>query len=193
MDFGLFIFSLSIGTTYAAGYLRSLKGSPEKVSTFLDVLKVSCPGKVLVCGGYLVLDNANIGITIATKSARFYVSICLKSHSLLRPCIREELLIEVLSPQFRSTYKFLYAWNSKEVDEDTLTYLDLEKLIDENKNVFVQKCLSLSLTFIRKHLGNETFLEKARRSLSGNTCLSLTLEANNDFYSQVVEVMSILC
>mmetsp|Transcript_1922 Transcript_1922/g.3048 ORF Transcript_1922/g.3048 Transcript_1922/m.3048 type:complete len:297 (+) Transcript_1922:801-1691(+) len=190
MDVGLLIFSLSIGTTYAASYLRGLENRVDNGSGFIsDVLTVSCPGKVLVCGGYLVLESANIGVTIATNTARFYVSVCSKSKplpSIARAC--EVLLIEVLSLQFRSTYKFLYDWNSKEVDSETLSYINEENLSVENKNVFVQRCLALSLSFIRKHLGSENFIAKIRKSASKNTWLSLTLEANNDFYSQVVEL-----
>lgn len=54
---------------------------------------VSCPGKVLVAGGYLVLEPAYPGLVIGTAS-RFYtvVSETTSSH--------EVPLIVVKSPQF---------------------------------------------------------------------------------------------
>jgi hypothetical protein len=36
---------------------------------------VSAPGKILVAGGYLVLERPNIGITLAATS-RFYATVC---------------------------------------------------------------------------------------------------------------------
>ena len=53
---------------------------------------VSAPGKVLIAGGYLVLDPAYSGIVISTSS-RFYTTIS-DQHSL-KPAI-----VRVRSPQF---------------------------------------------------------------------------------------------
>lgn len=43
----------------------------------VPISTVSSPGKVLLAGGYLVLEPENIGIPIAA-SARFYASVSLK-------------------------------------------------------------------------------------------------------------------
>ena len=40
---------------------------------------VSAPGKILVAGGYLVLERPNIGITLAASS-RFFASVCEQVH-----------------------------------------------------------------------------------------------------------------
>jgi phosphomevalonate kinase len=53
---------------------------------------VSSPGKVLVAGGYLVLDPAYSGVVVSTSS-RFYTVIQDQSS-------RGQNLIEVRSPQF---------------------------------------------------------------------------------------------
>jgi len=53
---------------------------------------VSAPGKVLIAGGYLVLDPAYSGIVVSTSS-RFYTAI-YDQHSLKPATIR------VRSPQF---------------------------------------------------------------------------------------------
>jgi phosphomevalonate kinase len=65
-----------------------------------DALVCSCPGKVLLSGGYLVLDRAYNGLVAATTS-RFYA--ILKEPSRLEPlpghakCFH----IQVVSPQFK--------------------------------------------------------------------------------------------
>lgn len=60
---------------------------------------VSAPGKVLIAGGYLVLDPAYSGIVISTSS-RFYTVIS-HQHSL-KPAV-----VRVRSPQFlEATWSF---------------------------------------------------------------------------------------
>ena len=39
------------------------------------VVAVGASGKALLCGGYLVLEHPNIGMTIASTS-KFYTSVC---------------------------------------------------------------------------------------------------------------------
>lgn len=53
---------------------------------------VSAPGKVLIAGGYLVLDPAYTGIVVSTSS-RFYTAI--SDQQSLKPAT-----IRVQSPQF---------------------------------------------------------------------------------------------
>ena len=53
---------------------------------------VSAPGKVLIAGGYLVLDPAYSGIVVSTSS-RFYTAI--SDQPSLKPTI-----VRVRSPQF---------------------------------------------------------------------------------------------
>lgn len=59
---------------------------------------VSCPGKVLIAGGYLILDPNQIGLVLAL-SARVYVHITLEKE--------EDGIITVTSPQFlNATWKY---------------------------------------------------------------------------------------
>lgn len=59
----------------------------------------SAPGKVLVAGGYLVLEQAFTGLVVGT-SARFYTVIKPETHSSAD-------VITVLSPQFeQATWKY---------------------------------------------------------------------------------------
>lgn len=180
---GLFLFSASVAVISSSKYLFQRW---RRMSSFIpeDIVTVSCPGKILVCGGYLVLDRSYIGITIAADSARFYSTIrsigCQKfiSHSL-----NNYLHITVRSPQFRSEYKLKYSWNG---DEEQLSYCGSET------NLFVFRCLQLSLLFIRKKLGDDNFRKKFREGAT-NRELLIILQANNDFYSQISEVWSFIC
>mgnify|MGYP002717611370 FL=1 len=65
---------------------------------------VSAPGKVLIAGGYLVLDPAYPGIVLVTN-ARFYS--CVSK--------RTERTIRVRSPQFQHA-EWLYAYQLPEED-----------------------------------------------------------------------------
>lgn len=71
---------------------------------------VSSPGKVLIAGGYLVLDPAYSGIVVSTSS-RFYTIV--KDEPRVSPGI-----IQVRSPQFkRSTWKYIIKPESETILE----------------------------------------------------------------------------
>ena len=57
---------------------------------------VSCPGKVLLAGGFLVLDPAHQGLVISTAS-RFYTVVTTSPHEDDSPL---RFRISVRSPQF---------------------------------------------------------------------------------------------
>lgn len=65
---------------------------------------VSCPGKVLIAGGYLVLEPENGGLVVATAS-RFYTVVRdaeepVASPSSTLPSSSKDIRIKVNSPQF---------------------------------------------------------------------------------------------
>lgn len=67
---------------------------------------ISAPGKVLIAGGYLILDPNQIGLVLAL-SARMYVVVC-PDHS------SDEGIITVTSPQFlNSQWKYKCTVNGK--------------------------------------------------------------------------------
>lgn len=57
----------------------------------MDATVVSSPGKVLIAGGYLVLDRAYAGVVVSTSS-RFY--------TVIQNSTGGDALITVRSPQF---------------------------------------------------------------------------------------------
>ncbi len=86
---------------------------------------VSSPGKVLIAGGYLVLDPAYSGIVVSASS-RFYTVISddssLGAHR-----------IQVRSPQFKdATWKYTVTFGSSSVDVDE----DPSKSVDSRRSSF---------------------------------------------------------
>jgi len=70
----------------------------------VDPVVVSCPGKVLLAGGYLVLDRNHQGFVISTPS-RFYTVVQEQSESTTQATEQakegvERVKLSVRSPQF---------------------------------------------------------------------------------------------
>ncbi|GEM08792.1 phosphomevalonate kinase [Rhodotorula toruloides] len=125
---------------------------------------VSCPGKVLVAGGYLVLDRQHQGFVSATPS-RFYTVI----QNAGEPGAGvERFSITVVSPQFvdgRWEYEA-----RKEADEWVVDALGRE---ESSGNTFV-------------HLSVQAALQVASALNPSATLgsLEVTIVGSNDFYSQ---------
>ncbi|KAG0164849.1 phosphomevalonate kinase [Apophysomyces sp. BC1034] len=128
----------------------------------------SAPGKVLLTGGYLVLDQAFSGLVVST-SARFYTAI--------RPGQASTGHIEVHSPQFDQA-----SWSySATATKDRLAF---SALPSDSRNKFVETCLFFSLTLLLEKLGEQQF----------NACLenglAITIVGDNDFYSQRAQLQA---
>lgn len=160
-------------------------------STASAVSTVSAPGKALIAGGYLVLEHPNVGVTIASTS-RFYSTVqCLPydDHNCSGSRSSDVLNILVDSPQFRSKFTYQYS-----ISDNKLS------LTSERGNDFVEKCLSLVLSFCKKALGTEAFESRVKCIANSTTTgtsasstysqLGIKLRADNDFYSQIKELKS---
>jgi phosphomevalonate kinase len=133
---------------------------------------VSSPGKVLIAGGYLILEKENLGITVA-GSSRFYATV-RKSPEFSPATGRNGLLrMIVRSPQFHERYIFGY-----DVETDEVCSI-------EGSNVFVAKCLQLVFSFLRERQGVSSFRTQLQELLSSAQGLEIILQADNDFYSQL--------
>ena len=137
-----------------------------------EVITVSAPGKVLLAGGYLVLEKENMGITVAGTS-RFYTSIRLAP----RKYVSSSFTISVQSPQFNESY--MYAYNP--VDGKVV------ELPGEQSNTFVLKALQVVFSFLSAHFGEHVFADRIAR-MHSEGILELKLRADNDFYSQTENV-----
>ncbi|TFY73847.1 hypothetical protein EWM64_g10166 [Hericium alpestre] len=122
---------------------------------------VSSPGKVLLAGGYLVLDPAYSGVVVSTSS-RFY--------TVVRTGTSNE--IHVRSPQFVEG-----SWSYTVKLAETSVQVEPSPSIP-GKNKFVHFALQNALTLALEVNGAAQF------SQSFGTGLDITIAGDNDFYSQ---------
>ncbi|KAL1917411.1 uncharacterized protein VTP21DRAFT_3804 [Calcarisporiella thermophila] len=116
---------------------------------------VSAPGKVLLTGGYLVLDRTYEGLVVGT-SARFFTVI----HPLGIP--RQ---IRVRSPQFVDA-TWNYKWENELTAED-----------GANRNKFVEIALRYTLKVLRELASQQVEVVKEQG-------MDIWVLGSNDFYSQ---------
>ncbi|KDQ21739.1 hypothetical protein BOTBODRAFT_168955 [Botryobasidium botryosum FD-172 SS1] len=129
---------------------------------------VSAPGKVLIAGGYLVLDPVYSGLVISTSS-RFYTVIESLGNSPFK--------VQVQSPQFLDAI-----WNY-EVNVDVPRGAEVEQAVHDTSeprsgNKFVHLALQRTLALILEM--------EDRKAVRGLLCsgLKITILGGNDFYSQ---------
>ncbi|KAG9085912.1 phosphomevalonate kinase, partial [Ceratobasidium sp. UAMH 11750] len=128
---------------------------------------VSAPGKVLIAGGYLVLDRKYSGLVVSTSS-RFYTLI--KSKQQKSDSIKR---ITVHSPQFEAAqWAYDVAVNG--------TTLEIKPVDDGtgSKNSFVQIALEGTLAVALEIRGSDAFLSRL------GSGLDIYVLGANDFYSQ---------
>lgn len=123
---------------------------------------VSAPGKVLITGGYLVLDPDYSGLVLSTSS-RFYTTI--KDVKNVENTSCGGLVIDLHSPQFYLSGQYVY--ESSENGGEL-------KLVNMNKNPYIENAILYALA-ISEYLNG---------SKIQNRKISITLQADNDFYSQ---------
>ncbi|KAG6844566.1 hypothetical protein H0H87_005908 [Tephrocybe sp. NHM501043] len=132
---------------------------------------VSAPGKVLVSGGYLVLDPKYSG-TVVSTSSRFYT------------VIREEVAggansIRVRSPQFSNA-----TWGYSVSTSGTgVTVVDSPT--NTSKNKFVHLALQITLALVAETNGITSVNETLSKGLD------IAIVGDNDFYSQREKLASL--
>ncbi|CAE6504039.1 unnamed protein product [Rhizoctonia solani] len=124
---------------------------------------VSAPGKVLIAGGYLVLDHRFPGLVVSTSS-RFY--------TVVQPTSGEGK-ITVKSPQFENA-EWVY---DVVVNGDSIQVQQKDNSTG-SKNSFVQTALEGTLAIVLATRGKESFLASLGQGLD------IHVLAHNDFYSQ---------
>ncbi|THH31780.1 hypothetical protein EUX98_g2380 [Antrodiella citrinella] len=136
---------------------------------------VSSPGKVLMAGGYLVLDPAYSGVVVSTSS-RFYAVVQpgASGHGVpVRP-----IQISVRSPQFVSA-----SWVYDLAVSDSAVRVDQHDPSGA-KNKFVHLALDRTLALALEVKGATSL----QHTLSNN--LDITILGDNDFYSQRAQLSS---
>ncbi|KAF8798715.1 phosphomevalonate kinase [Phlegmacium glaucopus] len=136
----------------------------------LHTTVVSAPGKVLIAGGYLVLDPAYSGIVVSTSS-RFYTAI--QDQPSLKPAT-----VRVRSPQFLEA-TWLY---SISLDPHVVIEPHQE---NTSKNKFVHLALQHTFALAVEIKG----LAAIQKTLANG--LDITIVGDNDFYSQRTKLESL--
>lgn len=158
---------------------------------------VSAPGKVLLAGGYLVLDPTYSGVVVSTSS-RFY-TVVTQEHDRGNAPIQ----IRVRSPQFVNaswTYRVHLGDSNIHLEQlvdgsvlsRLLTYNGPNQNVDRtmdfssnpqtlSKNKFVQLALERTLLLALEYQG-AAHLRYTLKSLE------ITILGDNDFYSQRAQV-----
>ncbi|KAI9837172.1 MAG: phosphomevalonate kinase [Sclerophora amabilis] len=128
---------------------------------------VSAPGKVLLAGGYLVLDRKYTGLVFGLD-ARIHTVV---HHLPTRSGVSLSEII-VRSPQFKDAewrYGYRLADDHGGIE---VTQLTGSSLAPSSRNIFVETALSYALTYVAT-------LESPNLAPS-----SITILADNDYYSQ---------
>ncbi|TPX35407.1 phosphomevalonate kinase [Synchytrium endobioticum] len=146
-----------------------------------STITVSAPGKVLVTGGYLVLDRQYSGLVIATSS-RFYCTIkplaspsSIPNESKLtgstttsHPCPRNMIIVN--SPQFLDGH-----WEYQVQDNCLLK----PTCVDQKSNNYLEITIQYALAACSMLSTYKTIIHNG---------LDVTIQGHNDFYSQREEL-----
>ena len=154
----------------------------------------SSPGKVLVSGGYLILERPYTG-TVLALDARFrsLVQLCAVS-SKDQALAGDAFVIDVHSPQFRDHRRYAFRRLATGVQLDPVPLAEGSPLPRANR--YVELPLLYSLSLLCALLGDD-FVERtvAATRQAGWDCthspgLQIVLAADNGFYSQTAELHS---
>lgn len=137
---------------------------------------VSAPGKVLIAGGYLVLDPAYSGLVVSTSS-RFYTVIRCHPDATISTNNNCPIQILVRSPQFLHA-QWLYNLSLSD------TSVQISPSSTQNTNKFVHLALQQSIALALEVRGADALRESLARGLD------ITIVGDNDFYSQRAQLTS---
>ncbi|KAL1902341.1 phosphomevalonate kinase [Sporothrix stenoceras] len=134
-----------------------------------DTTAVSAPGKVLLAGGYLVLDRAYTGLVFGLSARINIIAQAIKTS----PGVQlNEIVVD--SPQFLEA-QWTYGYHLADQDGG-IQVTQLRTGTALHANPFVETTLSYGLTYVSRLAGLSP-------SHTINSC-RLTILADNDYYSQ---------
>jgi phosphomevalonate kinase len=166
--------------------------TPAKTTT--TTTTASAPGKILLAGGYLVLESPNVGLVVAVDK-RFYTTVEFTggdtSTSMgaskadndndnaahIPSDTTDTLSITVKSPQFRQEWRYLY--------QKSLFTLTADESFNTSTNAFVEKTLRVSLLYLLSRIHTDQISTNNDHTILRATALLVTIRADNDFYSLV--------
>lgn len=144
---------------------------------------VSAPGKVLLAGGYLVLESPNVGL-VAASDKRFYTTVRSTRSTTIdnNNDVNENdksMTIVVKSPQFHSSWTFEFDY----CNETEVTYLR-PSIENASENGFVEKTLRIVMTY----LATQNAKLGGGGGDNNSNLLEVTIKADNDFYSVIPHI-----
>ena len=145
---------LFAGSVCAASLLRQRSSDGGSVT-------VSAPGKALVAGGYLVLEHPNVGVVVSCTS-RFYTTVKTLEGSAADKIAKGEVQIRVESTQFYVYFEYSYNVRTNKLTQT-----------GEVGNEFVEKCLGLVLSYIRRAQGEEAFRSSLKEKVGIYMCVCM--------------------
>ncbi|GAB9466931.1 hypothetical protein Gpo141_00004293 [Globisporangium polare] len=144
---------------------------------------VSAPGKVLITGGYLVLDQQYAGLVLAS-TARFYARASSSSaaQSAQASSVRSEqgaggIEVTIESPQFDQVIRGVLRRGAG----DAYQFVVSES---SDRNAYIEETLLCAINGI-EGVAPASVARKAEELRGANAQLHVLLQADNDFYSQV--------
>jgi phosphomevalonate kinase len=144
------------------------------MSSTNDNVTVSAPGKVLLAGGYLVLEAPNAGFVVAADK-RFYTSVRSggddDASTEKKEDDKNKIIIKVDSPQFHSTWNYTYDKSNRRL---------IPSSDNESVNPFVEKTLRVCLIYL---LSSSQQQQQQQQQQCDITSLNILIRADNDFYS----------
>ena len=127
------------------------------------ITTVSAPGKILLAGGYLVLEAPNVGVVLAVDK-KFYSTVKTTTNTNQEKAGRN---ITVHSPQFGATWNYILGDGAKG------SSMDLQAdPANKSSNSFVEKTLRITMAYL-----SATHQDNSKEDLE------ITILADNDFYS----------
>jgi phosphomevalonate kinase len=141
----------------------------------MPLISASAPGKVLICGGYLVVEAPHVGISIGVN-AMFTTEVVAVSPAAPAGVTLPDgaICFSVESPQFGATFNFI-------VTGDATNGVSVAQPEGERASPFLFNAV---LTVCAHALGVAGKQNVAELLPEGARAVSLRLLAGNDFYSQ---------
>lgn len=144
---------------------------------------MSCPGKVLLVGGYLVLQEGTPGLVVST-SARFFSTLEWVP-AAAQPAAASHVAVDVCSPQFGAEWRYALpaAPPYVPVPQDAA-----------RRNPYVEYALAVALAAAAAGpadtVGRDPVAAALAAPAAAGRVLRLTLRADNDFYSQRAHLLA---
>ena len=164
------------------------RGQTTRIGPLMESCTASCPGKVLIVGGYLVLQDGVPGLVIST-SARFFSQLRWLSAGPVASAPNLDVVsVEIHSAQFHSTWHY----GLRTASPFVLVPAATAGTVPPPRNVFAECAINCALAAAAALLSPGDLAARLVAAAAAGRLLRIDLAADNDFYSQVGRGVPIL-